>query len=196
MTEETATGQPTLMIEPAPMARPYAASWVDYLGDLVHRLPGPWFVYYLGACLLLFLTANAIKWFDGSQVMWAIEPLWAIRNGSSIYFLGLMVYLTGAARRAWASFAPALAASPGESAQLYYRLTHLPAWPTLLAGGIGLAVAACSILFESPPDDWSTSQLALAFDAFDYALTASVFATMLYYTIHQITTVRLIHTVA
>ncbi len=193
MTEDT-TAQPSHHIEPA--ARPYAPSWVDALIAGVQRLPGPSLAYYLGAWLLLFLLANVVKWLDGSQPPGTLEPLWALRVVHGVYFLALMHYLKGAASRAFHSFCPALAVGEGESAELCYRLTTLPAWPTLLVSGLGLTMAIWFVLFEPAPTDYVTSPLAAIFDGMGLVFTLTTLGAMLYHTVHQITTVSRIHATA
>jgi len=179
-----------------PVPRPYAPSWVDLLTGWIERLPGPSWAFYLLLWLVLSLLANAVKWLDGSLSPGAIDPLLVFIVADTVYFLGLIHYLNGAADRALRAFRPALAVSEDEYARLHYQLTTLPALPTLLVSGLGAAVAGLSTLFNPNPPAYAASPAGIVFDAVTYIATMTFLGALLYHTVHQFTTVNRIHATA
>jgi hypothetical protein len=181
-----------------PPSPPYPPSWVDHFTDWVERLPGPSWLFYLVLWLALFWMANVVKWLDGSQPVGTIEPFYTVGASDGVYFLALMHYLKGAAGAALRAFRPALGVSEAEYNRLHHQLTVLPARGALLAGGIGGAIAALTVLFNPtvPNPYYHTSLLATAFGGADAVLIFACFGACVYQTIHQLTMVSRIHATA
>jgi hypothetical protein len=181
-----------------PPAQPYPPSWVDRFIDWVKQLPVPSWLFYVGLWFALFLMANVVKWLDGSEPLGTIKPFYTVGASDGVYFLALMHYLKVAAGAALRAFRPALAVSEVEYNKLHYQLTTLPARGALLAGGIGGAIAALTVLFNPtvPNPYYHTSLLAIAFGSADAILIFACFGTCIYQTIHQLTMVSRIHATA
>lgn len=134
---------------------PYAPSWVDRLTDWVRRLPVPYWIVYLIPALLLFILTTVIKWEDGSYAAaYAagtpglykfgpvyIYPFHAVPELVTFYALALIHYLDDVAGRAIDSYRPAVKAEDAHFKELCYRLTTMPALPTLLASIVGVVFA-------------------------------------------------------
>jgi len=140
---------------------PYAPSWVDRLTDWVRRLPVPYWIVYLIPALLLFALTTIIKWEDGSYAAayaagkteglykfgpFYFYPFHAVPELVTFYALALMHYLDDVAGRAFESYRPAMKADDEHSRGLCYRLTNLPALPTLLASLAGVIFAVCVLV--------------------------------------------------
>src|SRR5689334_18467333 len=57
------------------VALPYPPSWVDRLTEWVRRLPGPSWLYYLGAWVALLVLEMAVKVYDGTYGPGAMIPV-------------------------------------------------------------------------------------------------------------------------
>ena len=178
------------------MAQLYPPSWVDRFIGWIKRLPGPSWLFYLGLWLVLFLLVNAVKWLDRSQPLGIIEPLLAPGVADGVYFLAMMHYLNGAAGEALRAFRPVLAVSEARYNKLHYQLTTLPARGTLLASGIGAALAGLYMLLGPKPPNYVTSFPTAVFDAGILIFTLTVLGALIYHTIHQFTTVGRVHAIA
>ena len=112
--------------------RPYAPSWVDRLTDWIERLPFPNWVFYLAWGGILVAIGVGFKWADGSYQIGTIHPYHIIFISLSIVAFATMHFLDNSARAALEEYRPALTVSEAEYQQLKYKLTTMPALPTLL----------------------------------------------------------------
>lgn len=182
---------------------PYAPSWVDRLTGWVDRLPLPAWAFYLALGLVLSL---------GYMLLLLASPLWAsgvldlggllfysFLNGLTFpYLLGLVHYLDRSAAAAMSRFRPVMAVDEAEYHKLLYQLTTLPARPTLLASGIGVAytfaVFAINILNLGSLGVVEMSPL-LVVQVVGYNVPIYVLvAVLVYHTIHQLRMVNTIYT--
>lgn len=125
---------------------PHPPSWLDHFTDWVEQLPGPWWLFYLVMSLVLVLFQSALQWQAGSYPVgtFNVFHVWFMLNIP--YTLGLLHYVEKCAEAALKSSRPALNVSDAEYADLRYRLTHLPARPTLIVSLIA-ALAFLPVLF-------------------------------------------------
>jgi hypothetical protein len=175
---------------PLQIARvPYAPSWIDVLTGWVERLPGPAWAYYIGLYLCLIgLDLAQRAQIDAFQIprifVWVF--LWALP-----YNMWFIHYTDKFAARALERFRPGLNCDDATYEELNYRLTTMPALPTLFAGLLGglLGVGLLSVLPRdqqlalvdlSPMTETVGLYQALAVAAM--ALAAAV----LYHTWHQL----------
>jgi hypothetical protein len=177
------------------IAQPYPPSWTDRFIDWVNGLPGPSWLFYVVLWFAFFLMANAIKWLDGSQPLGTIKPFYTVGASDGVYYLALMHYLKGAAGAALRAFRPSLTMSEAEYNRLHYQLTTLPVRGTLLASGIGGALAALTVLLNPtvPNPYYYSSLLATVFGGGVAILIFACFGACVYQTIHQLTMVSRIH---
>lgn len=174
----------------------YPPSWVNRFTIWVERLPVPAWVFYVALWLVLYLIELATQWASGA--VGTFYPFHLFLAGAIPFNLGLIHYLDRTADAALSRFRPVLDCSDAEYAELRYRLTTLPARPTLLATLLGIAAAGVALI--ALPLEWRLSILHFT-DS-----TASIFYTSLissvtwcavtllgYHTLHQLTVVRLIY---
>jgi hypothetical protein len=176
--------------------RPYAPSWIDYFTTWVDRLPGSVWLYYIGLALLLVLIPSVILWAEGSLPIGSFLPSLVFLNAGIAFFLALFRYFDERASAALLTLRPILDANDEEQLELHYRLTNLPALPTLVASFAVLIFVFASeaigdvyrldILDRSPV---SAGVLRLA-----YLLSWWVFGAFLYRTFHQLRMINLIFT--
>jgi hypothetical protein len=179
-------------------SRPYPPSWLDRLTDWVESLSVPaWLIYGIVALLLPTLY-SILKWFEGTYPLGAVEPFLLFNTGVNAYIVAMMHYLDKSAASALAKFRPALIAEPAKEQELAYRLTTLPARPTLWVTAFGIAysivnswfiVQRLSVLhmpiFVAASSAWFEASIAI--------ISNLALVLLVYHTIHQLSMIRLIH---
>lgn len=176
--------------------RPYAPSWVDHFNDLVNRLPGPGWLYYIGIALLLFLIPIGIIQLEGIQLTGAFLSTQGFLGGNIALFLALCHYLDDAADTALKVLRPAMRASAEEYDTLQYQLTTLPSLSTLLMCLLCAAVVVyLSETLGTPPsfDQVADSPVAATTTYAMYVLAWLVWGAFIYHTIHQLRVINCIY---
>src|SRR5512133_1633508 len=125
---------------PAIMPPPYAPSWFDHFTSWVNSLPGPWWAFYVGLWVVHAAALVAIKWLDGTYPVGEASLMHLELVADAVFPLAALHWLDNVARRTLHAFSPVLTADAAQQQQLEYRLTTLPAWPTLGVTLIGAAV--------------------------------------------------------
>lgn len=177
--------------------RPYAPSWVDHLNDLINRLPGPSWLYYVGIALLLFLIPIGITQLEGIHPTGTFLSAQGFLAGNIALFLALCHYLDEAADTALRVLRPALRASGDEYDELRYRLTTLPSLPTLLVCLLySFIVVYISETLGTPSsfDQVADSPVSAATTYAMYVLNWLVWGAFIYHTIHQLYAISYIYT--
>lgn len=182
---------------PAGADPPYLPSWIDRFTTWLERLPFPRWFCYLGLWLALFLPYSGVKWWDGAYPFGTFNLFHLLLTGTSVYGLALMHYLDWSAGNALAAFRPVLTVDAKGYADLRYRLTTLPAWPTLwMSLLIGLWRGPSFLyhqdLFASLK--LGTSTLALGLEIFFLCFLWAVAGAFVYHTFHQLRLVSQIYT--
>ncbi len=195
---------------------PYAPSWVDRITDRVRALPVPSWVVYIAPALILFGITTVIKWGDGSYATAYAEgnkaglfkfgpiyiyPFHAVPELVAFYALALMHYLDDVARHALDTYRPAMRADETHSRNLAYRLTNLPARPTLVASVVGVifAIGVLMLLYFAAPDFANklilfTSPAATVVESVVFVLLWWIWGALIYHTIRQLRLVSHIYT--
>jgi hypothetical protein len=150
--------------------------------------------------LVLSVLHAAIKWWDGSYPPGTFHPFHIVVMCFGVWFMALAHYLNWAAKRAFERFRPALEGSRDNCGELEYRLTTLPARPTLLVTAIGLVYGvfvvvgvARGTVFD-PAALVFTSPLAIWFESAIGIFVCTAFCLLVYHTIHQARMINLIYT--
>jgi hypothetical protein len=196
---------------------PYPPSWVDRVTDRVRALPVPAWIVYLVPALILFVITTGIHWEDGSYAAaYAagnkagiiklgpiyIYPFHAVPELVAFYALALMHYLDDVARHALDTFRPAMRnTDEAHWNSLSYRLTTMPARPTLLASVAGVVFAACVLIviyFAAPGFANElvifTSPAAIVVESAVFVLLWWIWGALIYHTIRQLRLVSHIYT--
>jgi len=177
---------------PAERRPSFPPSWVNRLLGVIDRLPGPPWIAYSAATVLLVLLAI---WSDQFVDPASLTQPTAYGAVITLLPLAMIHYLDGVARSCLSSFRPALSFSDSEVDRLSYELTTLPRgaarWVSLL--GVGTAILGLLISPEEMlgppgmPDPLSIGGFAGAL--FGY----TTFALLFYHTIRQLRLVSAIH---
>lgn len=201
--------------ETAPV--PYEPSWVDRITDRVRALPVPAWIAYLVPAVILFIITTIIKWEDGSYAAAYeagnkagiiklgpiyIYPFHAVPELVAFYALALMHYLDDVARHSLDKFRPAMRnTDEAHWKNLAYRLTNLPARPTLLASVAGVVFAICVLIliyFAAPSFANElvlfTSPAATVVESAVFVLLWWIWGALIYRTIRQLRLVSHIYT--
>lgn len=110
----------------------YSPSWVDRLQDWVEHLPIPWWLFYgLLAALFSGLVGLGL-WLSGVYAAVGFHPMQVWLPTLAAYLLGLTHGLDRAAASAMRRFRPAFGGQDEDFAEAVYRLTTLPARPTVI----------------------------------------------------------------
>jgi hypothetical protein len=177
-------------------ASPYPPSWVDRFTAWVERLPAPAWIYYLALWLVLYIIQFATQWTNGAAG--SPHPFHLLFAGAIPFYLALIHYLDRTADAALSRFRPVLDCSDIEHAELRYRLTTLPARPTLLVTLFGIVLGGISLL--ALPLDWrlsvwhfSDSTASIYFTSAILVLAWALVTLLAYHTLHQLNVVRQIY---
>ena len=179
------------MDAPGPEGRP---GWIDRVLGAVERLPGPAWLAYLVALIVLLAASHLVAWAEGSVGAWQADAYRASLAGYMIAPMAMIHYFHALAPVALRRFRPALASDEQAFLVIGRDLSRLPAGPTVVWAFAGLIVAAAYI--AGVPDQAARLQEQPLTFGFDLAVTllsfpvASVFG---YHTIRQLRQVARIH---
>lgn len=169
---------------------PYPPSWIDRFTDWVEELPGPWWLFYLVMSLVLVLFQSALQWQAGAYPIGTFKlfHVWFMLNITST--LALLHYLDKLVQVALEKSRPALDINDADYVNLRYRLTNLPARPTLIASLI-LAIAFLPILpllagGQVESLGFSSKVISLIFLFFFWALTWWIIGAFFYQLAQQL----------
>lgn len=178
--------------------RLYSPSWIDRFTDWVDHLSMPGWVFYLALWLILFAAEILIHWYDGSYPPGVIYPFHLVLTGTIPYTLALIHYLDKRAEIALLKFRPALDVTDAEYVELRYQLTTLPSRQTVVAGLIGVGVAALALILA--PESWrrpvtvSASNFSAGFNIVLTVIMWWLIGAFAYHTMHQLRLVSRIYT--
>jgi hypothetical protein len=117
----------------------FLPSWIDRFNHWVKGKPWPSWTVYLGIGLVLIAVQVLVLWVEGVASMGASLAVQGFLAGAIAYLLGMFHLLDDKAGEALATLRPLLKTDEGTFHELNYRLTTLPARPTLLVSLIGIA---------------------------------------------------------
>ena len=182
-----------------PYPPPYPPSWVDRLTDWVERLPGPAWIFYLGAGLVISLTRNIIGWTDGSYPVGTFFVIHILDGLISVYPLFVLHYLDERAKAALEAFRPVLTGHDANYQQLSYEMTTMPTRPVMIFSLVGFAGGLAYLpLFVAEADiqelKYFTSPLATTVDMGLTAISWAMMWVFAYHTIRQLRLVSRIYT--
>ena len=134
---------------------PYPPSWFDRLTAAVDRLPGPYWAPYLVAFLAYLGLVMLVAW--RAETPFPLERAFPV----SLPFYGfwLIHYLNRRSASSLEAFRPAFAGTEADLRDVRWRLTTLPALPTLVVSLAALLLGVASSLNwnrASPDQDLTT----------------------------------------
>ena len=125
--------------ETAAFVRPYSPSWLDRLQGVLDRSRMPAWAWYLVVALLPIPLVLAADWASGAQPVGVILPFHVFLASLAGITLWYTHYLDGVAGRALDQMVPTLSVDASAIEMLRYRLTTMPALPTLIAASADTA---------------------------------------------------------
>jgi len=150
--------------------RPYSPSWIDRLTGWIAGLPIPEGVVYIAIALAAFGLLTAAQWFGGAYPVGQVKPTHAAVAAAIGAYLWLARRFNVAAGAAVRGLGPMLTVDAARASDLEYRLTTLPAAPTLI---LGLAVSALTLVRIALYPE-SMTRIDLALDPISLVLTTPV----------------------
>jgi hypothetical protein len=177
--------------------RPYAPSWLDRFNARLAQLPGPSWAYYLGIWLVLVLLQNVALWVEGAYPAGTFLPNHTAIAALIPLLVALSHFLDNRAGAALATLRPAMEVGEEEYRRLRYRLTTLPALPTLLVSLIGVAsIVLLNVILDSFGDFGGLGAFPISRTLIYLMYVGAwwVVAAFLYHTIHQLRAINLVYT--
>lgn len=178
--------------------RPYKPSWINHLNAWVEGLPGPSWYFYLGLWFVFVCVLVGALWLEGIYPVGTVFPAQLFIPAMIALFLAMIHFLDNRAEVALSTLHPALKATEDECNLLGYRLTTLPAVPTLLAS---LVTVAAIFLLGMITGEGEASIEALAASPIAVNLLEAVYwigwwclGVFFYHTIHQLRVINCIYT--
>ncbi len=170
---------------------PYPPSWVDRFTDWVDRRPGPtWIWYVLGAIALAGIEV-LVQWREGTYRDGFVATHLFVLS-SPVLYLAIIHYLQKVASGGVDRFRGATRGSEHDVADARYRLTTLPARPTLIAGlALAIPTAVAGLSPASMANVRMAQTIVSQIAAAPYLLLqAWTFAALFYFLVHELRTVR------
>ncbi len=131
-----------------PFVPPYPPSWLNRLESRVERLPGPFWLPYVLAAAVLFVTVAVLSRPEAAASP-RIDPVRALLSLAAV---GLLLFMHGLDRLAAHSFDASrsiLRATGSEAEALRYCLVTLPARPAAAAGLLGTGVGLTLVVIPA-----------------------------------------------
>lgn len=177
-------------LQAADFIPPYAPSWFDRFTSWIDRLPFPAPLFYLGMALLLAVIQILLQW--NGRIVYAFPLAFIL---TIAYLLAMLHFLDRTASEAMARFRPVLLISDQQYADLQYRLTTLPARPTLVATLVGMLLGIITLAWiphASQVNEFHFANTALSLHI-NHALglfIGAIVGVEVYHTIHQLRIVQ------
>ena len=173
-------------MEPRRPGWPYPPSWVDRLTDAIARLPGPWWVAYLVGFAVFLIVANAAAWIDGTLTPGTFDLYLSALAVYAVVPLAAIHYLDVEASAALEEMRKTLSVDDGSLELHRYRLTTMPAVPTLIWTGLGLAFAFGYVVFGPTIAVQQAGPMTRAVDAAIALVAFPLFGAMFFHTVRQL----------
>lgn len=169
-------------------ARPYRASWINILARWIDARQHSYWAYYFGCGTAVLVILFSALWLEGATISGSVGAAQAYLVGVMAYMFALMHFLDRRAATSLEAMRSALTTDGRAFRTLAYRLTTLPALPTLLAS---LLVLAFVLFTEAVGEVYNLDELADApisalLLRIVYLVCWMVFGTFLYHTYHQL----------
>jgi hypothetical protein len=175
---------------------PYAAR-LSRATDAIADLPGPGWLGYVALAVVAVAAMNATAWLSGLTDLGALRVDYTYWGLSIVAIVWLIDYLGSVAGVAFDAFKPALRLPEPDLAELRYRLTVIPARPTLALTAAGIAIPPIYYALDPVASGIvGLSSAGLALRAVADCLTATLLLVITYQLIRQAWLVRSISAAA
>jgi hypothetical protein len=172
---------------------PYPPSFVDRLTDWVDRLPIAWWIFYVLLALVLSgLVALGLQW-TGVYAAVGFHPMQVWLPTLAAYLLFLIHALDRVAAGAIERFRPAFRGTEAEFAVAAFRITTLPARPTLIFTAVATVLTIPLGAYEMSQIQTGGLELAPAIFLAVLAVLYVVSYPFFYHIWHQLREIHRIH---
>lgn len=172
----------------------FREGWVNRLIRRISGLPGPAWVAYLAALVLLAVLSHLVSWVEGG-VPFGVPNVY--RASLAIYVVGPLAaihYLDSVARTAMLRFRPALGQADEVILALERDLTTMPSGPTNGWTLAGLLLGAAFIATGRDPEGaFRHAPLTFAFDGAASLIAFAPVPVVVYHTVRQLRLISRIH---
>jgi len=171
------------MSQPVVAPRPYPMSWVDHILRAVQRARIPNWAFYAALFAVGHALVVALRVRDGlplDQALLVPPPVFLVW---AVYLLAMTQYLNAVARERLGRFRAAIEVDDAEYGDMAYRLTTMPAVPTLLNGVLWVVIGGAILLTAK------ATVLALGYPVWEVWLTIATYflgGAVIYHTVHQL----------
>jgi hypothetical protein len=177
--------------------KPFKSSWIDRFTAWIQRLPGSRLGYYSGFVGIIFLVQVILLWLEGADVIGALHPVQIFLSIAIPFILAVIPYFNDRALSALETIMPALSATEEQFQNLTYRISNLPAVPTIV-----VSVLALLYVFIAEFIGGGTYQIyaledypiSMGISRILYLICWWCFAAFCYHTIHQMRMINFIYT--
>jgi hypothetical protein len=155
----------------SPSAEPFKPSRIHKFMNWIDRLPGPYWLYYLGIIPIAGLLNHIVAWNENVLAFGEINWYYALTAAFLAFYLFAIDFMFRITQVSLAEFLPSLDIPEDECDRFMFQFTHLPAWPTTLVFLLGAIVGLVIALFVTP----ATPESNIAFPEFEIPINSLSF---------------------
>ena len=167
----------------------YNPSWINRLINFVHGLKVPSPAFYIIIWIIFYAILTILRWNDEVYPTGTLNVSDLVMSATGIFFIALVQYLDQWAGKKLRLFRNSMTATEQEFDALVYRLSTLPAGPTLIASFITMSFGASTFLLS--PDSYgflnlNFSSLSGGLQLINFLFSWFVFGTLSYHAYRQL----------
>lgn len=168
---------------------PYEPSWIDRIHQVVSNVGIPFLLFYIIVWLVFLSLLTLLRWRDQVVPAGHLGTTDIIMSGTGIFFVALIHYLDQWAGRKLERFRHVIDMAEEDFKELHYRLSTLPARPTLIASlvTLGFGVLTYALVPESYAFlNINFSAPSSALQLINFFLSWFTFGALCYHAYHQL----------
>jgi hypothetical protein len=180
---------------------PYRPSWIDRLTAWIERLPIPAWVSYVIAALPLIAVFVSVQAWQGAYSESGFNVWHLFLAIQLVYPVAVIHYLDRVGARALHRFLPVFEGDQDDLDAARYRLTTLPARPTLVACALGLLAALAQVVPTVGDIELSASfqsvaptKIGVAISLVNISIAWFLYGGLIYHTYHQLRVIDWLYT--
>lgn len=124
----------------SPSSEFYKPSWIHAFISWIDRLPGPYWLYYLGIIPIAGLLNHIVAWNEKLLAFGEVNTYYALTAFFLAFYLFEIDFLLRVTQDTLIEFLPILDVPEGECDRIMFEFTHLPARQTAIAFWLGAII--------------------------------------------------------